>query len=69
MNFCNYLTYSVDERLFKLLCRVLEMDDDYLWEHVQSKVGPVGQGYFRQALYYASDEDVSAKSNGTRMNG
>lgn len=67
--FCNYLTYSVNKNLLKLLSKVLELDDDFLWNRVQSKVGPVGQGYFRQALYYATDEDVSAKTGGTRMNG
>ncbi|WRT70965.1 uncharacterized protein IL334_007964 [Kwoniella shivajii] len=35
----------------------------------RSKNGPVGQGYFRQALYYASDDVVHAKGKGTRMNG
>ncbi|WWC65505.1 uncharacterized protein I303_108123 [Kwoniella dejecticola CBS 10117] len=69
VDFCNYLTYSVNKRLLKLLSKVLEMPDDFLWDLVQSKVGPVGQGYFRQALYYASDEVVHAKGQGTRMNG
>lgn len=45
--FCNYLTRSVNRRLLKLLSRVLEMPDDTLWDSVQSKNGPVGQGYFR----------------------
>ncbi|KAL7421073.1 hypothetical protein Q5752_003957 [Cryptotrichosporon argae] len=67
--FCNYLTYSVNRRLLKLLSKVLELDDDFLWDRVQSKTGPVGQGYFRQALYYATDDDVAAVGGGTRMNG
>ncbi|RSH83772.1 hypothetical protein EHS25_005387 [Saitozyma podzolica] len=67
--FCNYLTYSVNRRLLKLLSKVLELPDDWLWDRVQSKNGPVGQGYFRQAMYYPADADVTARGKGTRMNG
>ncbi|OCF31063.1 hypothetical protein I316_07334 [Kwoniella heveanensis BCC8398] len=69
VSFCNYLTYSVNRRLLKLLSKVLELNDDYLWDRVQSKVGPVGQGYFRQALYYPADDELSSRAGGTRMNG
>jgi isopenicillin N synthase-like dioxygenase len=69
VDFCNYLTYSVNKRLLKLLSKVLELDDTYLWDRVQSKVGPVGQGYFRQALYYATDSDLQVRGKGMRMNG
>jgi hypothetical protein len=67
--FCNYLTYSVNRRLLKLLSKVLELPDEWLWDRVQSKNGPVGQGYFRQAIYYPADADVTARGKGTRMNG
>lgn len=69
VDFCNYLTYSVNKRLLKLLSKVLELDDEFLWNRVQSKVGPVGQGYFRQALYYATDADLQVRGKGMRMNG
>lgn len=69
VDFCQYLTYSVNRRLLKLLSRVLELPDDFLWNRVQSKNGPVGQGYFRQALYYATDDDLQERGQGTRMNG
>jgi isopenicillin N synthase-like dioxygenase len=37
--FCEYLTQSVNRRLLKLLGRVLELPDDYLWDNVQSHGG------------------------------
>ncbi|WVQ82091.1 hypothetical protein IAT38_004219 [Cryptococcus sp. DSM 104549] len=67
--FCNYLTFSVNKRLLKLLSKVLELDDDYLWDRVQSKNSPVGQGYFRQAIYYPADAELSERAKGSRMNG
>lgn len=44
------------------------MHDDYLWNHVQSHGGPVGDGYFRHALFYPLGEHNSRRK-GVRMYG
>lgn len=69
--FCEFLTHSVTKRLLVLLSRVLELPDDYLWNNVQSHSAdsPVGEGYFRHALYYPLDEEISAQRNAVRMYG
>ncbi|KAL7418640.1 hypothetical protein Q5752_007098 [Cryptotrichosporon argae] len=67
--FCRYLTDSVNRRLLTVLSKVLELPDDYLWDHIQSKDKPVGQGYFRHALFYPVGEEHRNSSNGLRMNG
>ncbi|KAK6907947.1 hypothetical protein I203_101948 [Kwoniella mangroviensis CBS 8507] len=54
--FATYLTTSVNRRLLTLFSRVLELPDDYLWENVQSKGSPSGEGYFRHALYSPVDD-------------
>ena len=46
------MTQSVNRRLLKLLSRVLELPDEWLWDNVQSHGSPVGDGYFRHALFY-----------------
>lgn len=67
--FCEYLTNSVNRRLLTLLSRVLELPDDYLWANVQSHGGPVGDGYFRHALFYPLDEQTQQKREAVRMYG
>jgi isopenicillin N synthase-like dioxygenase len=67
--FCEYLTQSVNRRLLKLLSRVLELPDDFLWEHVQSHGGPVNDGYFRHALFHPLEGEAKARMNGVRMLG
>lgn len=67
--FCNYLTYSVNRRLLKLLSKVLELPDDYLWDRVQSHEGPVGDGYFRHALFYPLLGPDKERRRGVRMYG
>ncbi|KAJ9144205.1 Clavaminate synthase-like protein [Pleurostoma richardsiae] len=67
--FCNYMTNSVNRRLLKLLSRVLELPDDYLWEHVQAKDGPVGDGYFRHALFYPLPKEDKERRKAVRMYG
>ena len=67
--FCNYLSYSVNRRLLKLLSMVLELPDDYLWDRVQSKDGPVGDGYFRHALFYPLVGEDRERRKGVRMYG
>ena len=49
--FAEYLTRSVNRRLLKLLSRVLELPDDYLWDNVESHAGPINEGYLRHALF------------------
>jgi hypothetical protein len=48
-----YLTNSVNRRLLTLFSRVLELDDDYLWNNVQSHVdgSETGDGYSRPAIF------------------
>ncbi|WWD18847.1 hypothetical protein CI109_103302 [Kwoniella shandongensis] len=67
--FCTYLTQSVNRRLLRLLSVVLELPPDYLWENVQSRGGPVAEGYFRHALFQPIKKDFKEKSGGLRMNG
>ncbi|KAK5115224.1 hypothetical protein LTR85_009982 [Meristemomyces frigidus] len=67
--FCEYLTESVNRRLLKLLSRALELPDDYLWDNVQSHVGPVGDGYFRHALFYPLLGEDKERRKGVRMYG
>ncbi|KAK4955097.1 hypothetical protein LTR10_007291 [Elasticomyces elasticus] len=67
--FSNYLTNSVNRRLLTLLSRVLELPDDYLWTNVQSHGGPVGEGYFRHALFYPLPNDERERRKGVRMQG
>lgn len=65
--FCNYLTKSVNRRILKLLSRVLELPDDYLWDNVQSHGCPTGEGYFRHALFRPVGD--AKQSKGLRMHG
>jgi len=67
--FCNYLSYSVNRRLLRLLSKVLELPDDYLWDRIQSKDGPVGDGYFRHALFYPLADEDRERRKGVRMYG
>ncbi|KAK2596208.1 hypothetical protein QQS21_006356 [Conoideocrella luteorostrata] len=67
--FSSYLTKSVNRRLLTLFSRVLELDDDYLWNNVQSHGGPTGEGYFRHALFRPAARETREASNGLRMHG
>ncbi|OCF75584.1 flavonol synthase [Kwoniella mangroviensis CBS 8886] len=67
--FATYLTTSVNRRLLTLFSRVLELPDDYLWENVQSKGSPSGEGYFRHALYSPVDDATIKAGKGMRMLG
>ncbi|KAL7419469.1 hypothetical protein Q5752_006307 [Cryptotrichosporon argae] len=67
--FCNYLTKSVNRRLLALFSRVLELPDDYLWDHVQSHGTPTGEGYFRHALFRPVEKTTEQASKGLRMHG
>ncbi|KAK3723620.1 hypothetical protein LTR37_001501 [Vermiconidia calcicola] len=67
--FTNYLTGSVNRRLLKLLSRILELPDDYLWDNMQSHGGPVGDGYFRHALFYPLPPEDRERRKGVRMYG
>jgi len=64
-----YLTNSVNGRLLKLLSRVLELPDDYLFDNVQSHDWPVGDGYFRHALFYPLLGEDKERRKGVRMYG
>lgn len=64
-----YLMNSVNKRLLKLLSMVLELPDEYLWNHVQSHDGFVGDGYFRHALYYPLETQHRDARKGVRMYG
>ena len=64
--FSSYLTTSVNYRLMKLLSRVLELPDDFLWENIQSQGGPTGMGYLRHMMYIPLEPGSEAK---TRMDG
>ena len=68
-SFNQYLTGSVNRRLLKLLSRALELPDDYLWDNVQSHGGPVGDGYFRHALFYPLLGEDKERRKGVRMYG
>lgn len=68
-SFCNYLSFSVNRRLLTLLSRVLEMPDDTLWDTVQSQNGPVGDGYFRHALFYPLSPEQRVDRKDVRMYG
>lgn len=68
--FGEYLKNSVTKRLLVLLSRVLELPDDWLWENVQSQDDtPVGEGYFRHALFHPLDEHMRQKREAIRMYG
>lgn len=64
-----YMTHSVNRRLLRLLSRVLELPDDYLWDRVQAHDGPVGDGYLRHALFYPLPAEDRARRRGVRMYG
>jgi len=59
----------VNGRLLKLLSRVLELPDDYLFDNVQSHDWPVGDGYFRHALFYPLLGEDKERRKGVRMYG
>ena len=63
------MTNSVNRRLLELLSKVLELPDDYLWDNVQSHGGPVGDGYFRHALFYPLLGEDKERRKGVRMYG
>ncbi|KAK5115896.1 hypothetical protein LTR62_000352 [Meristemomyces frigidus] len=67
--FCDYLTNSVNRRLLKLLSRVLELSDDYLWDNIQSHDHTIGDGYFRHALFYPLTDADQERQKGVRMYG
>lgn len=68
--FVEFLRDSVTRRLCVLLSRVLELPDDWLWENVQSRNDtPVGEGYFRHAMFHPLDEGVRKKREAVRMYG
>ncbi|KAK3116790.1 hypothetical protein LTR53_002492 [Teratosphaeriaceae sp. CCFEE 6253] len=67
--FCEYLTNSVNWRLLRLLSMVLELDQDYHWNSIQSHDGPVGEGYFRHALFYPLLGEDKERRKGVRMFG
>lgn len=67
--FAEYLTGSVNRRLLTLFSRVLELPDDYLWEHVQSHGSPTGEGYFRHALFRPQDKVIREAAGGVKMHG
>ncbi|WVQ63226.1 hypothetical protein V866_005544 [Kwoniella sp. B9012] len=67
--FSTYLTYSVNKRLLTLFSRVLELPDDWLWDNVQSKGSPTGEGYFRHAIFRPVQKETQEASKGLRMHG
>ncbi|WWD18883.1 hypothetical protein CI109_103338 [Kwoniella shandongensis] len=67
--FAEYLTGSVNRRLLTLFSRVLELEDDYLWDKVQSHGSPTGEGYFRHALFRPVQKETQEASKGLRMHG
>ncbi|KKY25522.1 putative gibberellin 3-beta [Phaeomoniella chlamydospora] len=70
-SFCTYLTQSVTRRLLILLSRVLELPETFLWDTIQPREtsSPVGEGYFRHALYYPLDEATRSERQAVRMYG
>jgi isopenicillin N synthase-like dioxygenase len=66
-----YLTNSVNRRLLTLFSRVLELDDDYLWTHVQSHVegSATGEGYFRHAIFRPVEKETQEAAKGLKMHG
>ncbi|KAF2770371.1 Clavaminate synthase-like protein [Teratosphaeria nubilosa] len=64
-----YLSHSVNRRLLKLLSKVLELPDDFLWDNVQSHDGVVGDGYFRHTLFYPLIGEDRERRQGVRMYG
>ncbi|EMC95879.1 hypothetical protein BAUCODRAFT_139931 [Baudoinia panamericana UAMH 10762] len=67
--FCDYLTGSVNRRLLTLLSRVLELPDNYLWDHIQSQDSTVGDGYFRHALFHPLLGEDKKRRKSVRMYG
>ncbi|OCF31057.1 flavonol synthase [Kwoniella heveanensis CBS 569] len=68
--FSEYLSYSVNRRLLTLFSRVLELPyDDWLFDNVQSKGSPSGEGYFRHAIFRPVDKGTETASRGVRMQG
>ncbi|WWC93855.1 hypothetical protein V866_000691 [Kwoniella sp. B9012] len=62
-DFWTYAHDNVNRRLLKLLSRVLELPDDYLWENVQSHEGEVcAEGYFRFVCYRPMEEGQEGAS-------
>lgn len=47
----------------------MELPDDYLWRNVQSQGGPVGEGYYRHALFYPLLGEDKKRRKGVRMQG
>jgi len=48
---------------------VLELPDDYLWDHIQSHDNTIGDGYFRHALFYPLTGKDNERRKGVRMYG
>jgi isopenicillin N synthase-like dioxygenase len=67
--FRNYLSHSVNRRLLTLLSKALELPDDYIWNSVQSHDGPVGDGYFRHAIFCPLLGKDKERREGVRMYG
>jgi isopenicillin N synthase-like dioxygenase len=65
------LTNSVNRRLLTLFSRVLELDDDYLWNNVQSHVegSATGEGYFRHAIFRPVEKATQEAAKGLKMHG
>lgn len=68
--FTQWLRDSVTRRLFVLLSRILELPDQWLWDNVLSRdESPVGEGYFRHAIFYPLEKSVRESREGVRMYG
>ncbi|WVQ78698.1 hypothetical protein IAT38_000785 [Cryptococcus sp. DSM 104549] len=67
-SFVEFASNSINRRLMTLLSKVLELPDDYLYEHVQSKGDVLGEGYLRHALYHAQPPEDGV-GNGVRLYG
>ncbi|WWC94644.1 hypothetical protein V866_001491 [Kwoniella sp. B9012] len=63
VDFNTYLHDVINKKLLALLSRMLELPESYLWDHVQSHNGPIGEGYFRQMMFHPPPAEHRKKSD------
>lgn len=59
----------INKKVLALLSRILELPENFLWDHVQSHNGSIGEGYFRQMMFHPVSMENRKKSGGVQMHG
>ncbi|EIW67159.1 hypothetical protein TREMEDRAFT_33907 [Tremella mesenterica DSM 1558] len=65
----NHLHEYINKLLLKMLSKMLELPEDFLWNEVQSHNGPIGEGYFRQMMFHPTTAERNKAAGNVQMHG